>query len=188
MRIITKIVFGVFISCMVSVANAATYEMLGGSFTWSSGTTMDLLGGNTFEEGLYTNDATVPQTFLPTPDGSYDFGFYNNGSFAGYSTPVPTIDLIGLTADFTAMNITAYLSDGSPAIGWLVGVETTLIPNGDGSYTATWITQDVAMWGQTFAGGNTMSMTFAPVPVPTTVWLFSSGLLCLIGAARRKKA
>lgn len=33
----------------------------------------------------------------------------------------------------------------------------------------------------------TLSVTVAPVPVPPAVWLFASGLLGLIGVARRKK-
>lgn len=31
------------------------------------------------------------------------------------------------------------------------------------------------------------SMEFAPVPIPAAVWLFGSGLLGLIGMARRKE-
>lgn len=34
----------------------------------------------------------------------------------------------------------------------------------------------------------TFDITVSAVPVPAAVWLFSSGLICLIGVARRKKA
>ena len=40
---------------------------------------------------------------------------------------------------------------------------------------------------QGFAGGESASFVNNPVPVPAAVWLFGSGLLGLIGIARRKK-
>jgi FlaG/FlaF family flagellin (archaellin) len=36
--------------------------------------------------------------------------------------------------------------------------------------------------------GNTLAIDLAPIPVPAAVWLFGSGLLGLVGIARRKKA
>jgi hypothetical protein len=41
--------------------------------------------------------------------------------------------------------------------------------------------------GVTFTSASGQFLT-APVPVPTAAWLFGSGLLGLVGAARRKKA
>jgi hypothetical protein len=39
-----------------------------------------------------------------------------------------------------------------------------------------------------FADGTVLSVDAAVVPVPPAVWLFGSGLLGLVGMARRKKA
>ena len=36
--------------------------------------------------------------------------------------------------------------------------------------------------------GNTQAVDLAPIPVPAAVWLFGSGIIGLIGVARRKKA
>ena len=36
--------------------------------------------------------------------------------------------------------------------------------------------------------GNTIAVDLAPVPVPAAVWLFGSGLLGLVGIARRKQS
>ena len=36
--------------------------------------------------------------------------------------------------------------------------------------------------------GNTLAVDLAPVPVPAAVWLFGSGLLGLVGIARRKQS
>jgi hypothetical protein len=36
--------------------------------------------------------------------------------------------------------------------------------------------------------GNTLAVDLAPIPIPAAIWLFGSGLLGLVGIARRKKA
>ena len=36
--------------------------------------------------------------------------------------------------------------------------------------------------------GNTLAVDLAPIPVPAAAWLFGTGLIGLIGVARRKKA
>jgi len=41
---------------------------------------------------------------------------------------------------------------------------------------------------QGFSGGGSESFVNNPVPVPAAVWLFGSGLLGLVGVARRKRA
>ena len=54
-------------------------------------------------------------------------------------------------------------------------------PQGAGSYTVQW---------QEFDGPSNYEMEFvvSAVPVPAAVWLFGSGLIGLVGVARRKKA
>ena len=39
-----------------------------------------------------------------------------------------------------------------------------------------------------FDGGGSESFVNNPVPVPAAIWLFGSGLLGLVGIARRKNA
>ena len=59
----------------------------------------------------------------------------------------------------------------------------------DGGITGsstTFATTDTIFNGEDFTRGQFMYLT--PVPVPAAVWLFGSGLLGLIGLARRKKA
>lgn len=67
----------------------------------------------------------------------------------------------------------------------LPGVQTSFGP-GD----ASWAFQ----WNQTIADGGSFQISKdkdirvpAPVPIPAAVWLFGSGLLGLVGIARRKK-
>lgn len=45
----------------------------------------------------------------------------------------------------------------------------------------------VGLHVQAFDGGGSESFVNMPVPVPAALWLFGSGLLGLIGFARRKK-
>lgn len=53
--------------------------------------------------------------------------------------------------------------------------------------------QMAAQWNRILAPGESFSYTQSmylnqPVPVPAAVWLFGSGLIGLIGVARRKQA
>jgi hypothetical protein len=46
----------------------------------------------------------------------------------------------------------------------------------------------IGMHVQDFSGGGSESFVNNPVPVPAAVWLFGSGLLGLVGVARRKRS
>jgi len=76
----------------------------------------------------------------------------------------------GISSDgsgLTAGNITFAPS----SIAFVIAAETdqvTIVSGGSTNYMGDW--------------------TVAPVPVPAAVWLFGSGLLCLVGFARKKKA
>ena len=63
--------------------------------------------------------------------------------------------------------------------------------NGPGSFTfdATPGAYFVSFFGEAgaFTGSGKYGIEISQVPVPATVWLFGSGLLGLIGMARRKK-
>lgn len=81
-------------------------------------------------------------------------------------------------------------ADGTAAIGQELGLATGSTFFGSSSATdATWI------HNAAFGNKSTLipmyalsSVITAPVPVPAAVWLFGSGLLGLVGIARRKKA
>jgi len=117
----------------------------------------------------------------------------------------PTITITGITAIAVGATWTA---TGSYSVGLIPGVSgsTELLsllasPQGDiyngfagtpgnslGAFTATSVSD--ATFGS-LVGSAFGDFTFAaasPVPVPAAVWLFGSGMLGLIGIARRKKA
>lgn len=54
--------------------------------------------------------------------------------------------------------------------------------------TATSGTEGEFAWIQKKAVGSQIIVSTSPIPVPAAVWLFGSGLLGLVGLARRKKA
>ena len=74
--------------------------------------------------------------------------------------------------------------------------EDTFIDNGDGTFGFILRWSSVISQGSSFDGSiarwrleGTATMASAPaVPVPAAVWLFGSGLLGLVGVARRKKS
>ena len=96
------------------------------------------------------------------PNGTWSF---DPGKFA------PTEFLIVLKAA-NAAGFAAWIFDGTEA----------------NSTSGTWLV------GWTNGGGNTPDLSHlsiyapTPIPIPAAVWLFGSGLLGLVGVARRKRA
>ena len=74
----------------------------------------------------------------------------------------------------------------------IVGAEwegiTTIRVTIENVLTATSITQGESAFLEKKLAGNSVGLIVNPVPVPAAVWLFGSGLLGLVGIARRKKA
>ena len=64
-----------------------------------------------------------------------------------------------------------------------------LLINGDGwtLQTASDINDNGQIVGSAIFGGQTRAFLLNPVPVPAAVWLFGSGLIGLIGLARKKE-
>ena len=149
-----------------------TGDIGGGAFSVASPSTFFGLNwtahsGTTFGPGTYTFDASNAQ------DGSamYTGIVVGAGQVGGhilfnYNTAVD-IDVINVWDVTTAAGVTSYVStDG----------------DGDGK-------RGIAMIDGAFPGFSAnFDFTTAAVPVPAAVWLFGSGLLGLVGVARRKKA
>ena len=115
--------------------------------------------------------------------------FYNSGTFLTI-TPLPENVAItsGGTApgDFTATNEALATLNLTGSDWFRLGISTD-----DGMTWAGDISTSPAgtnLLNVTFSDGTVLSVDIKVVPVPPAVWLFGSGLLGLVGIARRRKA
>ena len=147
--------------------------LLGDEFDWNA---FDLTAGDTITVTGMFDDSVISS-------GSGTI-FFNSGSGN-------TMTLNVGTKIFTASNDEGFLTD-SPSITLsnfdLIGFDY-LATSGINSAPATFssshpyfddIDNMIGQWQTT--------VEFSPVPVPAAVWLFGSGLIGLVGFARRKKA
>ena len=95
--------------------------------------------------------------------------------------PADGTPAIYLNSSYLLTSFTAG-STVSGALEWVLPSDLSLASIGSSG---------VVTWGTASSGVNTGTWTVVPasvVPVPAAVWLFGSGLIGLIGLARRKKA
>jgi len=148
----------------------------------------------------------------PASDGTYTnatFGYLNLGPIPIATTEWNTSNINGCTLGGCMTNdssgglpllVDTAVNPNEFAMGDGVGIGGS--PFQDGPFTGfnanfdvtalTFLSQDANATiaaNCTFEPGNTCPTTQVPaVPVPAAVWLFGSGLLGLVGVARRKKA
>lgn len=117
---------------------------------------------------------------LVTVTGSSVGDIVDSLDFAGFSAPISNfLTIEGFQLDLTSLSIVGQ----SPAFLFLSG-SGTLSGNGFDPTAATWSLS--AQTNPADGAPTTYSMTIAAVPVPAAVWLFGSGLLGLVGVARRR--
>ena len=190
-------------------AQAATYDVLGGTFFMLgvSAAPESITGIGSWTEGSAAFDgsaATAPPGATgwvadPTAgqSGLDEFPFFNftgdpakmvrtyfaptgidGGSHAG-----PTINCIGagcadMSSFYAHWNGTEFNQ----------GAIATVADDGDGTLTLVWSSLIVGGPFDGFTGDWTMHVKEQVIPVPAAVWLFGSGLLGLVGVARRRKS
>lgn len=106
------------------------------------------------------------------------FGSINNGSFSltAFSPVIDVFTIAGWQLDLTTLSITDQTTE-------LLTMEGAGVLSGQG-FEAT-----IASWTYSSQGSSSYSLSVTSleaVPVPAAVWLFASGLVSLIGVARRK--
>ena len=106
--------------------------------------------------------------FTDNNDGSWTADFFDVSDNLGGSIPLSGDNSFSLGMDWGA----GYVGDSN----------ATLISSPD-TYLIVFDGLD-GSGGQ--ISGNTLAVDLAPIPVPAAVWLFGSGLIGLIGIARRK--
>lgn len=188
---------------MISVAiKAETFNVLSGTFEaiGQDGMSIDkitLVGNGALTEGVYTGSAASiasdPNATYAGFDETIFFGntivFYYapTGVYDDIGAPLhnaPTIDFNSMTADMTSM-FANWNSD--PSIGYIgefnVGGIANVVAIGTNIWELSW--SQVQADGPFLGVSTEMTMVISQVPLPAAVWLFGSGLIGLIGFARR---
>ena len=156
-----------------SHAALVDFEITGNVLVGDYGATYGLLDGDTI-----TATGTFEDSVLSGGTGTIDFSVgtntlnidVNGTLFDQSMDPLATLTLDGGMLDaVTGLNFLATFSGGAPADFNTLG----------------WFFDDL---GGMFGEWNpVVTITPSAVPVPAAVWLFGSGLIGLIGVARRKK-
>jgi hypothetical protein len=148
---------------------------------WLWGTPIELIPGtvsyfysgtSTVTVGNYNVSGTASSGFNYNYANFLDRVFYPgnfNYTFSFYDPPAPTTNPIQFSLNLI------FEDNNFVNTGYTLGFSTKLYPDG----TSQLISSNNVGITQTFGT--------SPVPVPAAVWLFGSGLLGLIGVARRKR-
>jgi hypothetical protein len=128
-------------------------------------------GGNQPGTLVGSVDVVVPASFGSSSIDGADF------SIAGWG---PEADLSAGSSYWLVAKGTSGLNGNFLGINWFGG---PTVPNA----TRWFSTDGGATWGLG-VGVTSLRMSVQVVPIPAAAWLFGSGLLGLIGIARRKKA
>lgn len=141
--------------------------------------------GPSFSESWTFNYAAGSYT-----DANIEFALYDYDCFTVNCDVVSTFTVDGF--DFTSA-LNSQMLPGSSQLYSIFLIDLSSIASAldDGSATVSLTLQPDVNSTQNFngAGLDFSTLTLAsPVPVPAAIWLFGSGLIGLIGVARRKKA
>lgn len=192
---------------LVAESHAATVSTTG-AFTIVSPPPSDVTL-NAFESNTEIFIFNEVQDFVLTSDLAVDFGGTGgvisagtaiNSHFVHKDTLSGTVTLSG-TATFDGVILGIIASPSNLNVSDpILGISGTIYPTGldrRGTMTAGELGDSIAFLDDTLTLTSATSSrpdqlrvitAVSAVPLPATVWLFSSGLLGLIGVSRRKKA
>lgn len=210
MKSTNYLTIGVMLFMASSSAQAALYtidSVLSGSSDFNASLFHNASGSNPMSG---TTLASIPSG--PAVSGTYndvtgDFNATMGVSTGGTFTLTGTgllFDGSGTLANNSQLSITFTNPTGllqANEIGFLPGYICCGSSNQDpNSLIASGGNMVITLWGANFGGGIfngnyvthdlgiDLRLSMSPVPIPAAVWLFGSGLLGLVGVARRKKA
>ena len=163
----------------------------GSGYSLVSETTADPLFGNADTLGNYVITAEAENAFGWSDQDAVVVSVIENLDPIAVISASPTSGVNPLTVTFDGSGSYDPLGDALVAYSWAFddgsfgdGAEATHIYDNPGIYQAVLTVVDE--FGG--VGGVSLDITVSAVPVPPAVWLFGSGLVGLIGVARRKTA
>lgn len=198
----------VVLSSISMLSNAAIISYSDRS-TWqiaSGGGSSDILdnldsgsgGGGFIDRGTYTSTGTAQNAFpngngTTTIDGTGYIRYLLNSTTFGTLTFDDPIFSLGfdinphsgslgalVSVDIDGLALTSYMLPGTDVNGFVGFISDT-------AFTTFTITSLTDAW-HGVDNLEAFSAAASPVPVPAALWLFGSGLLGLVGVARRRKA
>jgi hypothetical protein len=176
-------------------AGSWTMAVNGGTFTTSNFQVDSIphTAGGTFVEYGSVNGGTIDQTTgAVTLDATGRVGSVSNYSSSLFDEPWNIPD--STPGVYTPLITGTSSNYNASAVAGTTGTITGrgIVANGDGTYNMILVSASYvgSAWGG-FDGNpymETWNVNLAPVPIPAAAWLFGSGLIGLVGIARRKKS
>lgn len=169
--------FKVILMCVVAFgATSAFASTINGSMALMGSMETD---GMPLESAIEISLTTLTGAGTGIGDLS-DVTFFSTGtggtvSLAPFAPVINFINIEHWSFDLLSLNII------DQEVDLLTLKGTGLLHDTDGVFTST-----NAVWELTTRTNNSYGITITAVPVPAAVWLFGSGLLGLVGYARRK--
>lgn len=166
--------------------------------------------GGTAGPGTITSPSVPSSLYFgnsvaPTPAFSGIYGFFDDFIFTipgAQSNAVSTTIDLGSALQVTnlQMRLFNYSGNPTPTLGIPSGVVIDAVVSPISTYglltvlpttilaPGTYVLQTRGTATGTYGGSYAGTLNLAPVPIPATAWLLGSGLLGLIGVARRETA
>jgi hypothetical protein len=147
-----------------------------GPDTWSLG----IAGGPTLLSATFSNGGTVGQSYAPDPFAigctGYDIGGLPSGE---YNPMTGASECYSLGYTFSSPDVTNEAMDSVYNLSFTFA-------HGDSDLLLNFSAAGLQGIADESWGLDNVQVAVSPVPVPPAVWLFGSGLLGLLGIARRK--
>lgn len=197
--LLLSVVCAIAFTLTSSTASAAIFNVLGGTFDVYDPNGLfvggvPLVGNGVLVEGVFDGSAAAVATDSSATYAGFDTAlflsnplilYYAATGSDGLTHSAPTIDFNTMTADMSSMYANWNSTSGSIQ-EFNIGGFATVTPTGANMWELDFTHEQLD--GPFLGFTSVVNMQISQVPVPAAVWLFGSGLIGLVGLARRKKA